>query len=168
VFALLFVFTGCSKKPSPDSSEEMRPEQPLEPLTVTQAHLEVPQPENVVQKVFSVRKYSQFSFVIPPHQNNARLRGSFRSFVKRSDPDSTSDSTADLDVMLLNEQEFDEFLHRPPQSVPYEVDSAHNQKVDWRVPTTYDEPITYHLVFANSEGKAKIKFVEADFTVSFQ
>jgi hypothetical protein len=168
MFAVLFVSSGCARKPSTDPSQEMRPEEPLEPLTVTRAHLETPQPQSVVHKVFSVSKYAQFSFVVPPHHENARLRGNFRSFTKRSDPDSTSNNTADVDVMLLNEQELDEFLHGPPHSVPYEVDSAHDQKVDWRVPTTYDEPITYHLVFANSEGGTKIKFIEANFTVSFE
>jgi hypothetical protein len=69
--------------------------------------------------------------------------------------------------MLLNEQEFNEFLHGQPQSVTYELDSAHDLKVDWRVPTTYGEPQTYHLVFSNPGG-TKIKFVEADFTVSFE
>jgi hypothetical protein len=70
-------------------------------------------------------------------------------------------------LLLLNQQEFDEFLHGQPQSVTYELDSSHNQLVDWRVPMTYGEPQTYHLIFGNSEG-AGIKFVEADFTVSFE
>ena len=111
-------------------------------------------PENLsifCTRVFSVNNHAQFAFVVPPHQGNARLRGTFRSFTKRNDPDSTSDRTADVDLLLLNEQEFDEFLHGQPQSVTYELDSAHNQLVDWRVPTTYGEPQTYHLVFSNSE-----------------
>lgn len=70
--------------------------------------------------------------------------------------------------MLLNDQEFNEFLHGQPQSVTYELDPSHNQMVDWRVPTTYGESQQYHLVFSNSEGGTNIKFVEADFTVSFE
>ena len=121
----------------------------------------------LLHKVFPVNKYAQFSFVVPPHQGNARLRGTFRSFTKRSDPDSTSDQTADVDLMLLSETEFDELLHGQPQGITYELDPAHTQKVDWRVPTTYDDPQTYHLVFSNSSGP-RTKFVEADFTVSFE
>jgi len=115
-----------------------------------------------------VSKHTQFAFLVPPHQGNTKLHGAFRSFTKRSDPDSTSDRTADVDLMLLNEQEFNEFLHGQPQGVTYELDPAHNQTVDWQVPTTYGEAETYHLVFSNSAGGAKIKFVEADFTVSFE
>jgi hypothetical protein len=130
-------------------------------------HIEA-KPEHFLHRVFSLSDHTQFSFVIPPHQANTRLRGTFRSFTKRSDPDSTSDRTADVDLLLLDEQEFNEFQHGQPQSVTYELDSSHNQLVDWRVPMTYGEPQTYHLIFGNSEGGASIKFVEADFTVSFE
>src|SRR5271170_5105049 len=161
---------GCTKKEGPkaDLSEEVRPEEPLKPLTLAPAHLEVPRPENILHKVFSVNKYAQFTFEVPPHQDNTRLRGTFRSFTKRGDPDSTSNSAAAVDVMLLNEQEFNQFLQGPTQTVTYELDPAHHQMVDWRVPTTYAESQTYHLVFSNSPGGTKIKLVEADFTVSFE
>jgi hypothetical protein len=130
-------------------------------------HVEA-KPEHFLHRVFSLSDHTQFSFVVPPHQANTRLRGTFRSFTKRGDPDSTSDRTADVDLLLLNEQEFNEFLQGEPQSVTYELDSSHNQLVDWRVPMTYKEPQTYHLIFGNSEGGTRIKFVEADFTVSFE
>jgi len=121
----------------------------------------------LLHKVFPVNKYAQFAFVVPPHQGNTRLRGTFRSFTKRSDPNSTSDVTADVDLMLLSEKEFDELLHGQPQSITYDLDPAHTQKIDWRVPTTYGDSQTYHLVFSNSGG-VKTKFVEADFTVNFE
>jgi hypothetical protein len=151
--------------PSPIKPEERVR---YEPLPVDH-HIDVPseKPRNLLHKVFPVRKYTEFAFVAPAHQGNTRLRGAFRSFTKRSDPEATSDRTADVDLLLLNEQEFAEFLHGQPQSVTYELNSAHNQKVDRRVPTTYGDPQTYHLVFSNSGG-TKIKFVEADFTVSFE
>jgi len=138
-----------------------------EPLPIDHSTNLPPQDSvKLLHRVFSVNKYAQFGFVVPPHQGNTRLRGTFRSFTKRNDPDS-SDRTADVDLLLLNDEEFDQFLHGQPQSVTYELDPAHNQKVEWRVPTTYGEPQTYHLVFSNSGG-TKSKFVEADFTVSFE
>jgi hypothetical protein len=161
---------GCSRKGASrigvDQSQEVRPEEPLEPLTVTPAHIEALPPENFLHKVFAVNGHAEFSFVVSPHQDNTRLRGTFRSFNKRNDPDS-SDGTANVDLLLLNEQEFEQLLHGQPQSVTYELDSAHNHVVDWRVPATYGEPQTYHLVFSNS-GRTKTKFVQADFTVSFE
>jgi len=142
---------------------------PQEPLPIDHpVYIEAQKPKNFLHKVFSVGNQTQFTFMVPPHQGNARLRGTFRSFTKRSDPDSTSDRTASVDVMLLNEQEFGEFLRGRPQSVTYELDSTNNQMVDWQVPTTYGESQTYHLVFCNPAGGTKIKFVQADFTVSFE
>jgi len=131
-------------------------------------HIEPQEPKHFLHKTFSVNNHTQFTFMVPPRQGNARLRGTFRSFTKRSNPDSTSDRTAAVDLMLLDEQEFSEFLHGRSQSVTYELDSANNQLVDWRVPTTYGEPQTYYLVFSNPAGGTKTKFVEADFTVSFE
>ena len=142
---------------------------PQEPLLIDhRLDLPVDGPKSVLHKVFSVNKYAQFAFVVPPHEGNARLRGTLRSFTKRNDPDSTSGSIADVDLMLLSDQEFQDFLHGQPQTATYELDSVHNQMVDWRVPTTYADPQTYHLVFSNSGSGTKIKFVEADFTIKFE
>jgi hypothetical protein len=132
------------------------------------AYLQLQKPKKLLHKVFSISNHAQFTFLVPPHQRNTRLRGNFRSFTNRSDPASSSDRTASIDLMLLNEQEFNDFLHAQPQSVTYELDSVNNQSVDWWVPATYGEAQTYHLVFNNPAGRATIKFVEADFTVSFQ
>jgi hypothetical protein len=140
-----------------------------EPRTIDHpVAVEAGEPTHFLHKLFSVNRHAQFEFLVPAHQGNTRLRGSFRSFTNRSDPDSTSDRTADIEVMLLNEQEFNQFLQGQPQSATYELDPSHNLRVDLRVPTTYTEPQKYHLVFSNSAGGTKTKFVEADFTVSFE
>ena len=174
LFALLAV-CSCSGKSSPGGrpsnvgqSEDLRPEEPLQPLSAAAAQGETQPPEHFLHKVFPVDDHAQFAFVVPPHQDNARLRGDFRSFTKRSDPYCSSDKTADVGMILLNEQEFNDFLQNRPGSSTYELDPAHNQVVDWRVPTTYADPQTYHLIFSNSQGGTKTKFVKADFTVSFQ
>ena len=138
---------------------------PQDPLPIDHpVHIEPQEAKHFLHKTFAVSNHAQFTFRVPPHQGNARLRGTVRSFTKRGDPDSSSDRTTAVDLLLLNEQEFSEFLHGRPQSVTYELDSANNQSVDWRVPTTYADAQTYHLVFSNSTSGTK--FVEADFTVS--
>ncbi len=125
-------------------------------------------PRNFLHKVFSVNKYVEFAFVVPPHQGHARVHGEFQSFTKRAAPDSTSGKAADVDLMLLNEQEFNEFRHGQMQSATQELDAAHNQTVDWSVPPSYDDPQQYHLVFGNSDEGAATRFVKADFTVTFK
>lgn len=124
-------------------------------------------PKNFLHTVFPVSNYTQVAFVVPAHQASPRLRGNFRSFRERSRPDSTSDKTADVEVMLLNEQEFDDLRRARPGTATYEVDASHHQMVDCSLPSTRDTPQQYHLVFHNSAGGPRVKFVDADFTVSF-
>ena len=153
-------------KPQPTKLEA---ELTREPLSVDHpVYLLSKEPRNFLHTVFSVKKYAQFAFVVPPHQGHPTLRGDFRSFTKRDDPDSTSDKTADVDLMLLNEQEFNEFRHGRLETATYELDPGHNQTVDWGVPASFDQPQQYHLVFSNSAGGTGIKFVKADFTVTFK
>ena len=140
-----------------------------EPLRVDHpVYLLSEESKNFLHRVFPVKKYAQFAFVVPPHQGHPTLRGVFQSFTNRDDPNSTSDRTADVDLMLLNDQEFDQFRHGQLESATYELDPAHNQTVDWGVPASFGEPQKYHLVFSNSDGNTGIKFVKADFTVSFK
>jgi hypothetical protein len=88
------------------------------------------EPKNFLHRVFPVKKYAQFEFVVPPHQGHPTVHGVFQSFTNRDDPDSTSDKTADVDLMLLNEQEFDQFRRGQLESTTYDLDPAYNQTVD--------------------------------------
>jgi len=124
-------------------------------------------PKNFLHAVFPVANYSQFVFVVPPHQTNPKLHGNFRSFTNPGDPDSSSNNAANVDLMLLNEQEFDDFVHGRPGNATYELDSSHSQMVEYVVPSTRDQAREYHLVFQTSSGGTKI-FVKANFTVSFE
>jgi len=163
LIVLLVLVCSCSKKaklPDPPQETVLSVDRPV--------HLSTEEPKNVVHGVFSLSKYEQFAIVVPPHQSFPRLHGDFRSFTKRRDPDSSSDQTADVSLMLLNEQEFNDFLQGRPGGTTYELTPAHDQTVDWQVPHTLDQSQQYHLVFSNSGGGPKTKFVKADFTISFQ
>jgi len=139
-----------------------------EPVAIDRVvSVEPGKPNHLLHNMFSVNHRAQFGFLIPAHQGNARLHGNFRSFTKRNDPDS-SDRSADIDLLLLNDEEFNQFLYGQPQSVTYELNSAHNQMVDWWIPATRDGSKTYYLVFINSADDKKPKFVQADFTLTFE
>ena len=81
---------------------------------------------------------------------------------------SMSTEFADVDLLLLNDEEFNQFQHGEPQSVTYELNSAHNEMVDWWIPATRDNAKTYHLIFINSADEVNPKFVQADFTLTFE
>ncbi len=150
------------------ASSATKPAPPQEPLPIDHPiSVDPGKPKHFLHNVFSVNHRAQFAFLVPAHQGNARVRGTFRSFTKRNDPDS-SDRNANVDVLLLNDEEFDQFLRGQPQSVTYELNSAHNQMVDWWIPATRADAKTYHLVFINSADNTKPKFVQADFTLTFE
>ena len=157
----LILMCSCSKK------QAVREDPPPHTENVDRradSHLDA---QRVLHQVFAVKNHTEFIFSIPPHQRDARLLGTFRSFTKRGAPDSTSDESANVDLMVLDDQQLGDFLHGQPVSAAYEVDPSHNQRAEWKVPPTSDQPQAYHLVFNNSPGGTKTKFVEADFTVSF-
>jgi hypothetical protein len=154
---------SCSRKQTTLQEAPQRNADPVDRRA--DSHLE---PEKVLHRVFPVKKHAEFAFTVPAHQRDARLLGTFRSFAKRVAPDSTSDDTADVDLMVLDDQQLDDFLHGRPVSAAYEVDPSHNQRAEWKVPPTSDQPQAYHLVFSNPAGGTKTRFVEADFTVSFE
>jgi hypothetical protein len=147
---------------------DTKPSPTREPVAIDHlVSIEPGKPKHLLHNVFSVNRRTQFAFMIPAHQSNAKLHGTFRSFTKRNDPGS-SDRSADVDLLLLNDEEFNQFQHGEPQSVTYELNSAHNQMVDWWIPATRAEAKTYHLVFINSADDVKLKFVQADFTLNFE
>lgn len=147
---------------------DTKPAPTREPVAIDHlVSVEPGKPKHLLHNVFSVNRRTQFAFEIPAHQSNAKLHGTFHSFTRRNDPDS-SDRNADVDLLLLNDEEFNQFLHGQQQSVTYELNSAHNQMVDWWIPATREEAKTYHLVFINSADEVKPKFVQADFTLTFE
>lgn len=123
---------------------------------------------NFLHSVFSVSTSAQFAFEVPPHTLNPRLNGTFKSYTDRTAPNSTCDETANIDITLMSEQEYDDFKHGRLGNATYDLDASHDQSIGWRVPSTLESPQKYHLVFSNLPGGTKTKFVKADFTISFE
>jgi hypothetical protein len=121
----------------------------------------------IVSKTFSVAATTKFAFAIPPHAVNPQLRGKYRSFVRQAAGEGqSSDESANVDLLLMNEQQYADFLHGRPADTVYSVDSSHDQDVNFGLPATLDHPVQYYLVFRNGDGGGK-KLVQADFRVDF-
>jgi hypothetical protein len=125
-------------------------------------------PQRIVHKLLTIKKYETIKFEVPPHCRNPRLHGNYESFRYRDDGGRSSDEIADIDLLLLDEQQYDDFTRGPSDSVTRSVQEAFRQEVDWALPSTSVEARIYYLVFSNSTGTPKTKLVDADFTLSFE
>jgi hypothetical protein len=154
--------SGCSKK-------ETAKAPPAASATIDHVVISPPKPpKSVVNKMFPVKNYEAFDFVVPAHTFAPKLEGSFQAFVKGSSDNIVSNETADVDVLLLNEQEFDVFTHGKQGTATYTADPSHSQTVEVALAATVEEPRTYYLVFRNPPGGPRTKFVKADFTARFE
>jgi hypothetical protein len=120
----------------------------------------------IVRKTFSVISAAKFPFEVPPHAASPQLKGSYRSFMQQSGGQS-SDEGADMDLLLMNDQQYADFLHGGTPDVIYSVDSSHYQDVSFGLPATMNQPAQYYLVFRTSSHRPGKTQVQADFRVDF-
>lgn len=120
---------------------------------------------SIVHKTFAVAATTKFSFEIPPHAVSPELHGTYRSFLQGAVQ--SSDEDANVDLLLMNDQQYANFLKGRPADTVFYVDSSHDQDVNCGLPATLDRPVQYHLMFRNSSSNAEKKVVQADFRVDF-
>jgi hypothetical protein len=120
--------------------------------------------QNILQRTFSVKTSYVVPFEIPPHAVSPHLHGLFTSFV--GDVHGDSGSAANLDFLVLNDDQYGDFQHGRPSEALFSVEGSHNQAVNFDLPASMDQPVKYYLVFRSSSGESK-KTVEATFKVDF-
>jgi hypothetical protein len=121
---------------------------------------------SIVHKTFAIASTAKFLFEVPPHASSPQLHGTYHSFAKVSGVQS-GDENGDIDLLLMNEQQYADFLRGNVADVVYSVDSSHDQDVSLGLPATLDRPVQYYLVFRNSPANPGKKVVQADFQVDF-
>ena len=120
----------------------------------------------ILHRTFRVRSTVQMAFVVPAHAATPRLRGSYESFVKQAGSEETN-TDADVEFLVLNEQQFADFLNKRAGEATFSADDAHAQEVNSSLPPTVDQPAKYHLIFRNNSRGPERKFVQADFRMEF-
>lgn len=120
----------------------------------------------VLQSTFRVRAAVQVPFEVPPHAATPRLKGSYQSFLKQAGP-TTDEGDANVELLLLNEQQYAAFLEKRAGEAVFAAEEAHQQEVNANLPPTLSQPQKYHLVFRNNSKAPARKFVQADFHMEF-
>jgi hypothetical protein len=160
--ALLLSLAACSKSQPERDAPNQAPS--VDHVVVSKSQ----PPNNFLDKTFAVKASEEFAFQVPSHSVKPVLHGSFVSFAKNKSGDLLSNETANVDLLILNDQEFDDFSHSKQGSATYSVDPANSQTVTYTLHPTVDNAENYHLIFRNSPGGAHSKLVKADFTISFE
>jgi hypothetical protein len=119
----------------------------------------------ILRKTFSVVNAVNFLFIIPAHAATPQLHGHYQSFARESGTQASNDST-DVAFLLMNQEQYTEFINRRPADTLFSVDASHDQDINFGLPSSLSEPARFYLVFRNTPGEGK-KTVKADFTVEF-
>lgn len=120
--------------------------------------------QNILQKTFVLKTSVVYPFEIPAHAVRPHLHGLYASFV--GDVHGDSSGAANLDFLVLNEDQYGDCQHDRPAEALFSVEGSHNQAVNFDLPASMEQPMKYYLVFRSSGGETK-KTVEANFKVDF-
>ena len=140
-----------------------KPKTPWQAQPMDHIFADAEMPQKYLHAHFALNKWAQFRFVIPPHIVTAKLHGNFHAFVKHGNDDH-SGRPANIDLLLMNAEQFDDYIHRRSADTTFELEAA-DQAVNFALPGAHDQPEEYHLVFRDPEPRANL-FVTADFTVN--
>jgi len=122
--------------------------------------------QDLLHQTFGVAKAVRLAFQVPAHASTPQLRGTYQSFVKHAGALS-SGAEADVEFMVLNEQQYQDFLSGRTGEATFSADDAHQQEVNTSLPPTLDQPVQYYLIFRNNSHAAGKKLVQADFHIDF-
>jgi hypothetical protein len=117
-------------------------------------------PGHFLHKRFSVATYHGFEFMVPVHSLHPRLHGTFKSHVPGSN------HGADVDVLLLNDQEFSDFVRGEEGTTTFSADASNGGEVDWALNSPMFQAQRYYLIFRSASAGLRSKVVDADFTLS--
>ena len=124
-------------------------------------------PQRVTHGLAKVDQNQKLSFEVPPHQFSPRLTGSFTSFVQGSGGARISDESADVELMVMTEDQYEAYIHHRSAESLYAVDPSHDHGVSIALPATRETGAHYFAVFRrNTDGKAPV-WVNADLTLEF-
>jgi hypothetical protein len=118
----------------------------------------------ILHQTFKVAGTVQLLFEVPAHAANPQLRGSYQSFVRHGGVLSSDD--AEVGFLVLNDQQYVEFVKGRDGEAVFSADEAHDQEVNTGLPPTLDQPAKYYLIFRNG-AHAAAKVVQADFRIDF-
>jgi hypothetical protein len=158
IAVLMLALTACQKK-TPPAAEPAPHVDRVAPLPVGTT-------ETILHKTFAVTGSANFPFEVPARAAMPHLHGTYKSFLAQLAVQS-SDEAANVDFLILNEDQYTDFVEGHSGEALFSADAAHDQDVNLSLPASQDQPRKYYLIFRNPPGGAAKKLIQADFTLDF-
>ena len=117
----------------------------------------------ILHKTFGVRSAVQVAFEVPAHAASPRLRGSYQCSAKPSG----TEGDAPVEFLVLNEQQYSQFMNRHSGDATFANEDAPAGEVNASLPPTMNRAQKYHLIFRNNYHGGGKRFVHADFRMEF-
>jgi hypothetical protein len=155
----LVVSLGCNRGAKQDLSEDSN-------LDHVSPGPRLP-PQRVAHGLSKVDKYEKFSFEVPPHALTPRLTGEFSSFMQGQGGARINDEAADVELLVMTEEQYDAFVHRTSAESLYAIEPSHDHGVSIALPTTQADVAHYYVVFRRSTDGKNPVWVNSDLTVEF-
>jgi len=121
-------------------------------------------PNNFLHMTFPLSTYAAFEIKLPPGMTSASLSGSFESFTYAA---GHQRQPADIEVLLLDDTEFNDFVHQAAGSATYSIEPCSRRSLKWLLNSDYHNVRKYYFVFQNSDTRRQSPSVQADFTLRF-
>jgi hypothetical protein len=158
VASLLCFGASCDKKAAPAAAAPTASEH-----TELTVNTPAPSSQVILAKTFTLKTSETFPFEIPSHSLRPHLHGIFQSTAGQEH--GPSDSTANIDFLVMNEAQQAEFANKREGEALFSVEASHNQSVNFDLPSSFNQPVKYFLLFRSNGGKVKV--VQANFRVDF-
>jgi len=155
---LLIATVACTKEAPRPAPSSVAPSDHVAPSPVGTS-------QTVLQKTFALRGSAVFPFEIPAHAAEPHLHGIYESFVGQVH--GLSDESANIDFLILNEQQNTDLANDRPSEALFTVEASHSQAINFDLPASMNQPVKYYLLFRNGDAKKSSKVVEANFRVDF-
>lgn len=157
----LSTLPGCNRKPQTATSEESGSFDHVS----RGVHLD---PVQVTHGISKMQTALKFPFDVPAHVITPRLEGEFSSFIQGSAGEHIADESADVELMVMTEEQYDAFEHKRSAESVYAIEPSHDHGVSIALPATQNTPVHYFAVFRrNSAGKEPI-WVKSDLKAEFE
>lgn len=152
-------FLGCNQAPRPDLNGDSSLDHVSQGPRLA--------PLRVAHGISKLDKAQKFPFDVPPHALTPRLRGNFSSFMQGQDGARISDESADVELMVMSQEQYDAFQHRTSAESLYAIEPSHDHGVSIALPTTQETAVHYYVVFRRTTDGKKPVWVDADLVVDF-